>query len=232
MAEPEQLVIEFYPPPSELRQLWTPDDIYNGANDDVVRAFSEDSRVERKPCGIHAKQLGDYVCMYANTQPHGGVILIGVENKGKISGCKSLSVEQINKLEVVKNYCADAKYEFKKVSVKNEDGEADFVMIVRVYYRPDKLVETASGEAWVRLGEQKRRLTEDEKREIRINKGQVEYELESVNLSWPEDFDLELADKLAASYIQKHWLLRVPVRFSRLRSLRPSTSHIILEIPV
>jgi len=208
MADPEQLVIEFYPPPSELRQLWTPDDIYNGANDDVVRAFSEDSRVERKPCGIHAKQLGDYVCMYANTQPHGGVIFIGVENNGKLSGCKSLSVQQINKLEVVKNYCADARYEFKKVSVKNEDGEPDFVMMVRVYYRPDKLVETVGGEAWVRLGEQKRRLTEDEKREIRINKGQVEYELEPVNLSWPEDFDLELADKLAASYIQKRGLTK------------------------
>ena len=207
MSEVEQLTLDFTPPPrSDLWQLWTPDDIFNNARYEVIKAFKEDARVERKPCGIHAKALADWVCMYANTHPHGGIVFIGVEDKGKISGCKRLSTEELNKLELVKTYCADAKYAFKKVPVKNDADEDDFVMMLRVYFREDKLVETNEGTAWVRVGSQKHRLSEDEKREIRIARGQVEYELEPVNLIWPDDFDINLADQLVNSFRTKRSL--------------------------
>lgn len=213
MNEPEQLIIEFSAPPSELWQLWTPDDIYNNAKDEVIRAFSEDNRVERKPCGMHAEQLAQWVCMYANTQPHGGIVFVGVENDGTVSGCRTLTTQEINKFEKLKNYCADARYEFKKVSIKNDnDGQDDFVMVLRVYYRDDKLVEMNDGTAWVRLGDEKRRLSEAEKREIRIARGQVEYELEPTNLKWPDDFDIALADTLAESYRQKRGLTQAQRR--------------------
>lgn len=213
MDEPEQLTIEFSAPPSQLWQLWTPDDIYNNAKDEVVRAFSEDSRVERKSCGIHAEQLAQWVCMYANTQPHGGIIFVGVENDATVSGCRTLTTLEINKFEKLKNYCADARYEFKKVPIKNDnDGQDDFVMVLRVYYRDDKLVEMNDGTAWVRLGDEKRRLSEAEKREIRIARGQVEYELEPTTLKWPDDFDIALADTLAESYRQKRGLTQAQRR--------------------
>lgn len=69
MSEGEQLVLDFKagPPPVQLRQLWTPDDIYNNANAETVASFKEDGRVERKPCGIHAEVLAEWVCMWANT---------------------------------------------------------------------------------------------------------------------------------------------------------------------
>jgi ATP-dependent DNA helicase RecG len=54
---------------------------------------------------------------------------------------------------------------------------------MRVHYREDKLVETVSGEAFVREGDRKRRLTEDEKREIKLNKGQLDIESERVSLT-------------------------------------------------
>ena len=213
MSEPVQLIIEFNPPQSQLWQLWTPDDIYTHAKEEVIRAFSEDSRVERKPCGIHAESLADWVCMYANTQPHGGIVFLGVENDGTISGCRKLTTPEINKFEKLKTYCADARYEFKKVPVKNDnDGQDDFVMLLRVYYRDDKLVETNNGTAWVRLGDEKRRLSEQEKREIRIARGQVEYELEPVNLVWPDDFDIGLADTLVNSFRTKRSLTQAQRR--------------------
>src|SRR5258708_27675651 len=144
--------------------------------------------------------------MWANTQPHGGIIFIGIENNGHISGCRSLSTEQLNKIETVRRYCPDAKHEFKRAAVTNADGENDFIVVVRVYYREDKLVETTDGEAFVRSGQEKRKLIEAEKREIRINKGEVEYELEPVNLIWPDAFDMEIVDTLVNSYITKRRL--------------------------
>ncbi len=207
--EEQQLELEFPSPPGQLRQLWTPDDIYNNARAQVIQDFKEDSRVERKPCGIHADALADWVCMWANTQPYGGIVFIGVEDNGAISGCRQLSPGQINKLELVKTYCGDARYEFKRVAVKSDmDGEDDFIMMLRVYYRDDKLVETNEGAAWVRIGDQKHRLTEADKQEIRIARGQVQYELEPVTLTWPEDFDIALADQLADSFRAKRGLTR------------------------
>jgi len=135
--------------------------------------------------------------MYANTQPHDGVIFIGVENDGKISGCKKLSTEQLNKIGMVRRYCPDARHEFKRVAVVNASGNDDFVIFLRVCYRDDKLVETTDGNAFVRSGHEKRKLTEAEKCELRTNKGEIEYELENViSLKWPEDYDIELIDQL------------------------------------
>lgn len=78
----EQLELEFNPPSSQLKQLWTPEDIYRAVSAEVIHAFKEDRRVERKPCGLAPRALGDYLSMYANTQPHGGVVFIGVEKAG------------------------------------------------------------------------------------------------------------------------------------------------------
>jgi len=214
MSDIEQLSLDFDAglPPANLRQLWTPDDIYNNVNAENIVSFKEDGRVERKPCGIHPEHLAEWVCMWANTQPYGGLIFIGVEDKGEITGCKSLSTAQINKLELVRTYCSDARHEFKKVAVTNKDGQADFVMVLRVYYREDKLVETNSSNSFVRVGDEKHRLTEAAKQEIRIARGQVQYELEPVTLKWPDDFDIPLADQLADSFRQKRGLTKPQTR--------------------
>ena len=59
------------------------------------------------------------------------------------------------------------------------------------------------GEAFTREGDTKRRLTEAEKREIRINRGEVDFELERVNLKYPSDFDLVLIQEYYRQYITK-----------------------------
>ena len=128
----EQFELEFHAPSIKLPQLWTPDDIFKAADQNIIQLFKEDSRVERKVAGIHADALGDYLSMYANTQPHGGVIFIGVENNGAISGCGRLTTEQLNKFETVRHYCPDARHEFKRIPIKNVSGEDDLIIALRV----------------------------------------------------------------------------------------------------
>lgn len=206
LGDPDQFVLDFSSPAPNLPQLWTPDDIARNPTAEIIQLFKEDSRIERKPPGIQPRALADYLSMWANTQPHGGIILIGVENGGKITGCKSLSTEFVNKLETVRDYCPDARYEMSKVAVQNQKGEDDFIILMRVHYHETKLVETTKGEAFVRIGDTKRHLTDDQKREIRISKGEVRYELEPAALLWPMDFDVQLAEQLAVSYRLKRRL--------------------------
>lgn len=129
--------------------------------------------------------------MWANTAPDGGIVLLGVDDDGAISGCSSVELEHLNHLERAGDvYCPDARHECKHVNVRNKHGQDDYIIAILVRYRPDRLVETSGGEAFVRAGSSKKRLTDDEKREVKAAKGQIDVEAEPSTLSFPKDFDL------------------------------------------
>lgn len=205
---PEQLSFDFSSPTDRLPQLWTVDEIYAALSDQIIKRFVEDRRIERKSARIEDKGLSESIAMFANTQPDGGIILIGVENDGSVSGCAALTPDQLNKIEEAdRTYCPNARCQSKRVPVVTVHGAPDFVVAYRVSYRKDRLVENWRGDAFVRSGEKKRRLTEEEKREIRIAKGEIDFELEPCGLRWPDDFEGELV----ATYCD---------RFRSYRSLR------------
>jgi ATP-dependent DNA helicase RecG len=204
----DQFALDLQPPRRNLPHLWTPDDIYRIADEEVVRDFAEDNRVERKRVEVSKRDLAEYMSMWANTQPQGGIVFIGVANDGRILGCRHSETSHLNDLESARRLCPDAQVEFKRVGVVNDKGQDDLVIMMRVFYRHDRLVETEWGEAFTREGDTKRRLTEAEKREIRINRGEVDFELERVNLKYPGDFDLVLIQEYYRQYISKRRLSR------------------------
>lgn len=198
-----QLSFDFSAPRTSLPQLWSADDIYRTFSAEVLETFSEDRRLELKSPRTEAKDIAQYLSMFGNTLPDGGVIVIGVENDKTISGCKSLSADKINKIDEMRVYCSDAKWISKNIEITNHNAEDDFIICIRVYYRNDKLVEMTNGDAFIREGRTKRKLTEVEKREIQINKGQVDFEMEACNLKWPDDFDMNLVRAYCNEYKSK-----------------------------
>lgn len=206
-VEDRQLTLDFSTPLTTLPQLWTPDDIYDPCDEQIIRQFKEDSRVERKIASINQRSLAEYVSMWANTRPMGGVTFIGVADDGTVAGCKGTDQKHLNDLEAVRVLCPDGRGEFKRVGVTNVRGEPDFVLVMRTYYRDDKLVETTSGEAFIREGDRKRRLNDTEKREIRLNKGELDVESERVSLRYPDDFDIDLLNQYRNDYVAKRRLV-------------------------
>jgi ATP-dependent DNA helicase RecG len=202
----EQLSFDFNAPLASLPQLWTPDDIFKNLDDETIQRFKEDARLERKAATVSQKDLSEYFSMWANTQPSGGIVLVGVANDGQITGCKHIEDEHLNDLEATRRLCPDARFEVKRCSVKNKSGDDDFVIAFRVHYREDRLVETVSGDAFIREGDEKRKLTEAEKREIRLNKGELDVESERVTLAFPDDFDATLLSNFRDQYIAKRQL--------------------------
>src|SRR5205085_8013588 len=88
-------------------------------------------------------------------------------------------------------YCPDARHESKLVPVTNSEGESDFILLIRVQYRPDKVVYDSQGHAWTRIGDQKHELSKDQCREIEIDKGQVDFEQEEIlDIAYPDAFDV------------------------------------------
>lgn len=132
-----------FEPPTAV-QLMTAGELYAAANEFLLHELKEDRRLERKTVGVHAEKLGEYFCMWANTPPDGGLIAVGVEDDGQISGCLKAGTAHINNLERSgRNFCPDARYEVKRLDVHRVDGERDYVLLFRVYYRSEpKVVRT------------------------------------------------------------------------------------------
>jgi ATP-dependent DNA helicase RecG len=151
--------------------LVSPDEIYQNA-EVLIESLKEDRRFERKSPKTSPRSLGEYFSMWANTLPDGGLIAVGIEDHGSLTGCKALSQSELNEREQAgKVYCPDARFSSKLVPITNVQGDADFVLLIRVQYRPDKVVYDSQQHAWIRIGDQKHELSKDECRELESDKG-------------------------------------------------------------
>lgn len=203
-----QLLLEFERPPDQQIALLTPDEIFANASEQLLSKLREDPRIEWKPAGFHREPLATYFSMWANTSPDGGLIALGIDDDGKLVGCSKLSQDQLNWHDKAgREFCPDARYDTKRVAcVRETDQEQDFVILIRVYYREDKVVETNKGEAFVRRGDSRYRLSEDEKRELAIDKGQVSFEQEPCGLKYPDDFNAQAVRDFCTSVKEKKGL--------------------------
>lgn len=100
-------------------------------------------------------------------------------------------------------YCPDCKYEYKRADVTNKDGKSDQLLLIRVHYNDKKVVRTTDGQAFIRRGDSKRKLSEDEIRELQGEKGEVSLEQEDSILSYPDEFDLKAVGEFAESVRSK-----------------------------
>ena len=183
---PQQLSFDIDALLRKPSRMMNVDEIFVNLKDLPLIELNEDRRIERKVVGVSARSLSDYFSIFANTPPDGGIILIGVENSGAVSGCNSADQSHLNDLERSgDSFCPDARYECQTVRLLNKHGEPDTVLAMRIHYRHDKVVETTQGEAFIRRGESRRKLSDDEKRELKSSKGQIDLELVIRNASSP-----------------------------------------------
>lgn len=179
--------------------LWTPKDLWVRLNQRLLEHFSEDRRFERKGCKkIHHDELATYYSTFSNT-PDGGVIVFGVEDDGTIVGCGSLETSQLNAIEsghLVR--CPQSRPEFKRIPVII-DNRPDFCLCIFVPYI-GKLVETNKGDAWIRYGEGRHRMSEEEKRDFRATRQELSFEMETAPYTYPKDFDLRVIQDFCDAY--------------------------------
>lgn len=170
------------------RAVHTPDAMWTAINARLLTEAHEDKRIERKPAAYSLRKLGQYVSMWANTAPDGGIIVVGMTDDGMFEGLDAVD-KRINKLETIGSiFCPEATCHYKRVPVTNRFGEADYVLAIRVSYHPSRLVRTTKGDAFIRRGDSIHKLGPDEAREMQAAKGEVSFERELCTLKYPRDF--------------------------------------------
>jgi ATP-dependent DNA helicase RecG len=180
-------------------ELLSPDEIFERVDASLLSRVGEDKRVERKSSAVSGEALGDYLSMWANTAPAGGIVVVGIsDKKGTVEGLKRLGTDGLNKLERAGyTYCPDAQTSTRRISVTNQNGEPDFLLVIRVQYQPNRVVRNVRGDAFVRWGDTKHRLSADEVRQLQADKNEVSFETERCSLEYPAEFDRVLVQRFA-----------------------------------
>ena len=187
----------------QVLPLLSVDEIYRRASVELLQSLGkEDRRFECKRSGTEAQTLAEYFSMWANTAPDGGIIVVGMEDDFLVSGCQNRSTEEMNRLESVRiQYCPDSRSESKRISaINSRTGRKDYLLIIRVFYRTDKVVRTTSGNAFWRIADIRKRLTEEEIRELQIDKCEIDFELEPCGIEYPGEFDQEIIKEFASRF--------------------------------
>lgn len=171
--------------------LWTPRDLWVKLDQRLIELLKEDRRLEKKSCKkIHLDDLAAYFSAFSNS-PDGGLIVYGVEDNGDITGCSNFDHEQINKVEIVHlDKCPQSKPEFKRIRVII-DNKVDYCLAIYLPYI-GRLVETNKGDAWIRYGSSKHRMSDEEKRDFRSTRRELSFEQEEAPYNYPDDFDLRI----------------------------------------
>jgi ATP-dependent DNA helicase RecG len=186
----EQLPLPFDEPFSanDQPELWTPRDIWVRFNAQMILHFLEDRRIDYKSgVKVSFDDLATYQSAFSNT-PDGGIVCFGVNDDGSLRGCKRLEQRILNEIEKIHlQRCPGSRPELKRIPVIIE-GEDDFLLLMYVPY-VGRLVETNKGEAWIRYGDSKHKMSEEEKRDFRATRNEVAFELERAPYDFPKDFD-------------------------------------------
>lgn len=104
--------------------------------------------------------------------------------------------DQINSIEKAAFvFCSEARTQSKRVAATASDGAQTFIILIRVFYREDKVVFDSGNHAYVRIGDEKHALTLDEIRELQIDKGQLDFEQEASTVAFPGEFDAGLLSR-------------------------------------
>jgi len=184
-----QLTLPFDEPisVSDQPELWTPRDIWVRFSRRMISFFVEDRRIEYKSTlKVHFDDFAEYLSCFSNT-PDGGVLCFGVADDGTVLGCNRLHIQVLNDIEKCHlQRCPAARPEFKRLSVI-VNGEEDFLLIVYIPYL-GKLAETNKSEAWIRYGDSKHKMSEEEKRDFRATRSEVSFELERAPFAYPSEF--------------------------------------------
>jgi len=194
--------------PTDNPAVWTPRDIWVRLSQRLLEYFKEDRRVERKGVrNINLDELATYYSTFSNT-PDGGLIVYGIEDDGNIIGCNMFSTGQLNSIESCHlQRCPKARPEFKRVAVV-VDGKPNFCLAIYVPYI-GVLVETNKGEAWIRYGESRHNMSEEEKRDFRSTRQELSFEMTLASYEYPKDFDLRIVQDFCDAYRaregQKDW---------------------------
>ena len=133
----------------------------------------EDQWFERKSVRILPKDLGPPLTAFANAE--GGIVVIGLHD-GQVEGCRQ-HPEKINSFRqaAIDFTVPPIRLAVSEVECVNSHGHDDVLLVIRVA-PSERVHEVKTGECYLRIGDETRKLSYPQRQELEFDKGQAQYE--------------------------------------------------------
>lgn len=174
----------------------------------ALLSIMEDQWFDRKSARVEARQLADLLIAFANAE--GGTAVVGL-SEGRVEGISA------HRKKV--NAWRQAPYDFVRPPIRarsqlldcvNDAGAADQLFVVEV--EPSTRVHAnAKDMVFLRVGDETRRLSFDQRQELLYEKGQASFESTGVPRAGPDDLDRALLASYAKAVRHRGQIERLMV---------------------
>ncbi len=161
----------------------------------LLLGLAEDQWFDRKSPRLGARQLGEALVGFANAD--GGIIVIGLGD-GRVAGIDTAGSESLSGWQqaAMDFTMPTVPCEIRLVECINHRGNADRLLVARV--EASGVVHTTTDDtAFLRVGDETRKLRFDQRRELLADKGQTTYESTVLPDMSVADLDAGLLDEYA-----------------------------------
>lgn len=150
---------------------------------------------DRKSAKKKPLDLLPVIVAFANAG--GGIIAIGIEDDGTVTGFKyemAKPIEEFKNIAFVELRDTPVLCESYELPVKNNKGEDDVVLILSIEASNNRVIKNYDGNVYLRFGDKSPKLAFEQIKQLQYDKGESSFEDEIVETASLADVDLALID--------------------------------------
>lgn len=158
---------------------------------DYLTNEEEGQYLDRKSARIKPIDIARHIVAFANA--NGGVLVIGIEDDGQITGFHNNDSKSINDfLEIPYSSCKGRikiEHEIRKVTV---NSKKDSILLLFIEPSDNAVIKTSDDKVYLRVGDKSKLLNHEQVTQLEYDKGERVFEDIVVEDSSMEDVDLQL----------------------------------------
>ena len=154
----------------------------------------EGAYYDRKSAKIPISKLAEAIIGFADAD--GGMIAIGIENR-KLQGICSQGNTKVNDfIQCGFEKCfPSVNYEYEKIAIVKENKKEDELLLLHIKPSIDKVHKSEANEVFLRVGDETKKLSYDQRIDIEYDKGSRLYEEQIADGCTMDDLDIEVVQK-------------------------------------
>lgn len=168
--------------------------INTGLTLEYLTSASEDLYFDRKRGKISIQDLANEIASFANA--NGGIIVVGITDEGMVEGFNIYGSKKLNACQkAVSGYLNPSPvYECELVSVKNQEGDDDNILIFHIESALNYIVRNNKDEVYCRQGDSSIKLTSSQVKNLEYDRNERDFETEILLDSSIDDIDSEMIE--------------------------------------
>ena len=162
---------------------------------DFIKSNKENQYFDRKSAKIDSREIAKHLIAFANA--NGGLLIIGVEDDGRITGFSGVGMQKLNDFKHIPfEHCKNTpKIEIEEIEIINHKSMKDWILVYHISPSTKRVIRNTADDVFLRIGDKSRKLTHEQINDLEFDKGERYFEEEMVDRSSLKDVDTELLAK-------------------------------------